>query len=237
MSNETNHMPGVCVYENALSGPLYERLARTVRAFGSERLKGNGSYTTTFWFPRTAQPSNLAEEAAGELLRLVDPVSDCIGVEWWIGRLRYGKKLRFHFDRDLALEEKTGERICPLLGSVLYLNDYPSSPTVIVDQVPGKDGKSKIPENPTRSAAVPAIANNYVTFQGNLRHGVIPDEGVIEREGLSSDQRKAHERRLTLLVNFWHRRPLAPICNDYDGSVYPSLTNGYERQNADAVLA
>lgn len=143
MNNQYGQIPGVHLYRQALPQDLFERLLLAVRKIGSDQTKSNGSYTTTFWFANGSVPGNVAEEAAAELLKLIGTPAGCMGVEWWIGRLGHGKKLRFHFDRDLALQEKTGEMVCPLLASVLYLNEYPSAPTVIVDQIPGLDGKSK----------------------------------------------------------------------------------------------
>jgi hypothetical protein len=31
--------------------------------------------------------------------------------------------------------------------------------------------------------------------------------------------------RLTLLVNYWDRRPMPPICFDYDGAIYGDLSD------------
>ncbi len=221
MHNSSATDATVRIYEDALPVQLFGRLQGAVRAIGNERMKSNGSYSTTFWFPRNAKPTNLAEEAIVSLFRTINPPQACIGAEWWLGRLGNGKKLRFHFDRDLALQEKTGEVVCPIFGSVMYLNDYPSTPTVIVGQVPGPDGKSKVPEEPKYTQAVEAVANRYMVFGGNLRHGVIPNPDKLKLDPRRPDGKP--ERRLTLLVNYWHQRPLPPICNAYDGSVYPSL--------------
>lgn len=221
MQDESKIDATVQLYEGILPTPFFEKLQNAVRSIGSERMKSNGSYSTTFWFARNSAPGNLAEEAIARLFETVNPGDDCIGAEWWLGRLGHGKKLRFHFDRDLALQEKTGEIVCPILGSVLYLNDYPSTPTVIVGQVPGADGKTKVPETPKYEESVQAVANRYMVFAGNLRHGVIPDQAKLHLDPRRPDGKP--ERRLTLLVNYWHRRPLAPICNDYDGSIYPTL--------------
>lgn len=76
---ESDLIPGVQLFEEALPGSLFERLVRAVRTIGSERLKRN--YTTTFWFPRQTEPINIAEEAIVELSRLVDPGLECVGVE------------------------------------------------------------------------------------------------------------------------------------------------------------
>lgn len=208
-----------CVFEDALPDQLCDRLVNAVRGLGSERLKDNGTYTTTFWYPRGAEPRNIAEKAVVELLKLVDPPEECIGMEWWLGRLGYGKKLGFHFDRDLALKKKTGESVFPIFASVLYLNDFPTSPTIVLDQVLGADGKTKVPETPEFGMSVPAVQNHYVVFPGQLYHGVVADPLKPKTENTPPDL------RMTLLVNYWHQRPLPPVCDDYDGSVYSSLVH------------
>jgi hypothetical protein len=210
---ELRRVPDIGVFEEVLPGSLFERLVRAVRTIGGERLKRN--YTTTFWFPKGADPANVAEEAVVELLKLVDPPPTCTGMEWWLGRLAYGEKLRFHFDRDMTIRKKTGQYVHPQLASVLYLNSFPSSPTVILDQVPALDGKTRVPEKPQFRKAIEAVANRYFVFPGNHRHGVIPEK----QEG----ERKTSETRLTLLVNYWDRRPLPPVCFDYDGTIYGDL--------------
>lgn len=208
-------VPEITLFQDALSADLFQRLADGVRAVGSERLGANGSYTTTFWYDRDRQPTNVAEESVAALTRLADPVDACIGMEWWLGRLGFGKTLRLHFDRDLSLRKRTGESVHPLLSSVFYLNAFPSSPTLILDQTLAEDGKTRVPEKAEYGASVEAVPNHYVVFPGNLLHGVIPD-GDAQPPG--SDR-----LRLTLLVNYWHRRPLPPICQDYDGTVYRAL--------------
>lgn len=223
-STETSQDAEICLFEEALRVPIFEKLVSAVRAIGSERMKGNGSYTTTFWFPRDASPTNIAEETIIELINLVDPGPDCIGTEWWLGRLGHGKELRLHFDRDLALKRKTGESIHPILSSVFYLNGFPNSPTVILDQVLGPDGKTKIPEKAEFGRSFDAVPNHYVVFPGNLRHGVIPNWNKPDgADNMDASNDFSDDLRLTLLVNYWHRRPLPPICTDYDGSIYAAL--------------
>ena len=213
--------PKIRLFEEALSGSLFERLVRAVRSIGDERLKRN--YTTTFWFPRGADPTNVAEEAVVELLKLVDPAPECTGIEWWLGRLGHGEKLRFHFDRDMTLRKQTGQYVHPLEGSVFYLNSFPSSPTVVLDQIPSPDGKSRIPAKPEFRKAVDAVSNRYVVFPGNLRHGVIPESNKAKQGDDAENERRSSQIRLTLLVNYWERRPLPPICFDYDGTIYGRL--------------
>lgn len=221
MSSSNIPLSGVHLCEAALPETLFRKVDDAVRSAFREKRRGKSSYSTTFWYPRGAAPANVAEEAISVLMRKVSLPQDCVGMEWWLGRLGYRKKLNFHFDRDLVLSRETGESIFPLLGSVFYLNDFPSSPTVLTDQVPGPDGKSKVPAEPNLTLAVAAIRNNYVIFPGNLYHGVLPDSSIPHAG--ADPGKEPEEKRLTLLINYWHRRPSAPICNDYDGSVYPSL--------------
>ncbi|MEM7303568.1 MAG: hypothetical protein AAF468_21015 [Pseudomonadota bacterium] len=207
----------VRLFEDALPHEQFELLKDAIQEIGNERLENNGTYATTFWFPRGERPTNLAEEAIVRLFSFARPPQSCIGAEWWLGRLKYGKRLKFHFDRDLVLSREAGRSVLPLLGSVFYLNAYPSSPTVLLDQVPGPDGKSKVPPQPKMSTSIAAIPNHYTVFPGNLLHGVVPDSNVMEQEPASE------ELRLTLLVNFWDVRPSPPVCRDYDGSIYRPL--------------
>jgi len=188
----SSQLAHIRLFERALPVELHERLLRAFIAIGDETPGGKDTYSRTFWYQRGHHASNLAEEAIQELQRHANPPDYCGGAEWWVGRLRHGKKLALHFDRDLSHSHKTGQLRHPVLSSVYYLNRSDSSPTLVLDQIPGADGRSKVP-NPARlSTSVAAIANNYVVFPGNLRHGVIPDRSKLRTED-SSDS------RLTLL--------------------------------------
>ncbi len=60
-------------------------------------------------------------------------------------------------------------------------------------------------------------------FPGNLLHGVPPAPETQKRDRKREKERKSSELRLTLLVNYWHRRPMLPLCIDYDGTIYAKL--------------
>jgi hypothetical protein len=212
---QANQVPDTRVFEKALPAELFTRLVSAVRAIGDERLKHN--YTTTFWFPRGSAPRNVAEEAVLQLARLADPPPSCVGMEWWLGRLAFGEKLRYHFDRDMTIRRKLGQYVTPIFGSVMYLNSYPSSPTVVLNQVTSPDGRSKVPAKAEIREVVQAVANRYMVFRGNIRHGVIPEK--------DAGHAPTDDLRLTLLVNYWDRRPMPPICFDYDGTIYGDLTD------------
>jgi len=188
-------VPEIVVHKNALPVDVFRRLAHAVRKVGEEQLAA--SYATNFWFDFSAKARNLAEEAILSLVPLAQPGSFCVGAEWWLGRLKYGQSLALHADRDLALHAQTGRVRHPLRSSILYLNRFRPSPTVILQSEAG--GKAIAPE-----------PNHYVVYRGDLQHGVLAKRSLPQLRSL----------RLTFLVNFWDQRP---VCRDYDGSVYRAL--------------
>jgi hypothetical protein len=220
-------MRKISLFEDALPAPLFRRLVRAVRKVGTERLAE--SYNTNFWFAAGAKPGNVVEEVITRLFRVVRPGPRCIGVEWWLGRLPYGKSLPMHFDRDLALERQTGEVVYPLWASILYLNRFPTSPTLVLDQVLADDKKTMVPPKAKYGRALEPVPNHYVVYRGNLYHGVVANGNGDGHKapGRSRKSRKPPELRLTLLINYWDRRPLPPVCRDYDGTVYSALRKGY----------
>ena len=218
-------MDKINLFKDALPNQLFRRLARAVQAVGTERMENMGSYNTTFWFPIGAEPTNIVEQCVSKLYALVRPGPKCIGMEWWLGRLKFGEELPFHTDRDRSLRHETGQIVHPLWSSILYLNRFPSSPTVVLDQVLSPDGKSWIPPEAKSGRSLEAVPNHYVAFRGDLRHGVVAKGAPPP--GRSRKTQKSPELRLTLLVNYWDRRPMPPNCRDYDGTVYQALQNGH----------
>ena len=212
-------MEKINLFQDALPTALFERLVRAIETVGVERMEGMGSYSTTFWVPFGAMPTNILEQCIWKLWDLVQPGPQCIGMEWWLGRLKRGESLAFHTDRDRSLRKQTGQIVHPLWSSILYLNRFPSSPTIVLDQVLSPDGKSWIPPKAESSTSLEAIPNHYVAFRGDLRHGVVGN-GTAPQTGETAP---APELRLTLLVNYWDRRPAPPNCRDYNGTIYPSI--------------
>lgn len=219
-------MDKINLFEDALPAALFRRLGRAVRAVGTERMEDMATYSTTFWFPIGTRPFNVVEETVSLLFTLVQPGIECIGMEWWLGRLKHGESLPFHTDRDRSLRKETGQIVHPLWSSILYLNRFPGSPTIVFDQVLSADGKSWIPPQAEYGQTLDAIPNHYVVFRGDLRHGVVAQGS--QGKGQPGDEpmegaKQSDELRLTLLVNYWDRRPAPPNCRDYDGSIYRAL--------------
>lgn len=212
-------MDKINLFKDALPHQLFRRLVRAVQAVGTERMENMGTYNTTFWFPLGAQVTNIVELCVSKLYAFVRPGPECLGMEWWLGRLKFGEALRFHTDRDRSLRHETGQIVHPMWSSILYLNRFPSSPTIVLDQVLSPDGKSWIPPEASSGRSLDAIPNHYVVFRGDLRHGVVANGAGKESAAASG------KLRLTLLVNYWDRRPSPPNCQDYDGTIYPAIQN------------
>jgi len=218
-------MDKINLFKDALPNQLFRRLTHAAQTVGTERMENMGSYNTTFWFPVGARPTNIVEQCVSKLYALVRPGPNCIGVEWWLGRLKFGEELPFHTDRDRSLRHETGQIVHPMWSSILYLNRFPSSPTVVLDQVLSPDGKSWIPPEASSGRSLDAVPNHYVAFCGDLRHGVVANGAGKKPAAGSRNRDKSAELRLTLLVNYWDRRPMPPNCRDYDGSIYPAIQN------------
>jgi hypothetical protein len=216
-------MDKINLFKDALPKAHFRRLGRAVHAVGTERMENMGSYNTTFWFPIGVNPTNIVEECISKLYALVRPGPNCIGMEWWLGRLKFGEGLAFHTDRDRSLRHQTGEIVHPLWSSILYLNRFPSSPTIVLDQVLSSDGKSWIPPVAKTGRSLDAVPNHYVAFRGDLRHGVVANERAKKPPTGFKKNEVSPELRLTLLVNYWDRRPSPPNCQDYDGTIYRSI--------------
>lgn len=225
-------MDKVNLFEDALPVALFRRLGRAVRAVGTERMEDMGTYNTTFWFPVGAKPANVVEESVGLLFTMVQAGPECIGMEWWLGRLKRGESLPFHTDRDRSLRKESGQIVHPLWSSILYLNRFPSSPTIVLDQVLSPDGNSWIPPKAECGRTLDAVPNHYVLFRGDLRHGVVAKSDGQPENGRPEDAKNSGELRLTLLVNYWNRRPAPPNCCDYNGTIYPAIRAERNRATA-----
>ena len=108
-----------------------------------------------------------------------------------------GRGLAFHFDKDEYLLKEQGQMVFPAVSSILFLSGSQEgpiqAPTVITDQRFDQDAGCPVPENPTKSTLAFPVENSYCIFDGQLGHGVL-DCGHTQR-------------RDTLLVNWWVRKP------------------------------
>jgi len=181
----------VRVIEAALPPPLVRRARKAIARIGSERLRQ--SYFTTFWLPRRAAPAHAVEEAVLALWPLAG-ARRCAGAEWWIGRAyTTDVPVEFHFDQDV----KGRHRRHPRLSSVFFFNPVRGGQLAVTDQVPTSRAAMRL-------EAVAPRRNRYAVFAGNLLHGVLDARGRTPGKRVQGPRGRL---RVTLVVNYWDRRP------------------------------
>jgi len=189
------------VVEPALDERLVERARRAVARLGTRGLPR--SYFTTFWLARGEEPANPVEEAVQSLWRVAAPGPSCAGAEWWIGRsYTTDVPVGFHFDQDVRASRGLRH---PLLSSVFFFNRVRGGHLAITDQRAGPSGQP-VPVHPSALEAVAPRRNRYAIFDGGLFHGVLDARGRTPGGRLRATDGRL---RVTLVVNFWARRPTA----------------------------
>ena len=194
------------VIDAALPAALVRRARAGISRLGRERL--HSSYFTTFWLPRGGAPAHALEEAVLALWKLARP-RGCAGAEWWIGRSHTTRvPVEFHFDQDV----KGRLRRHPRLSSVFFFNPVRGGQLAVTDQVPGGG-------TATRLETIAPRRNRYAVFAGNLLHGVLDARGRSPGRRLPGP---AGRLRVTLVVNYWERRP-AEVPTWNESGIYRSL--------------
>ena len=179
------------VIEAALPLPLVRRAREAIVRLGGERLRQ--SYFTTFWLPRGSVPAHAVEEAVIALWRLAG-ARRCDGAEWWLGRAYTTDiPVEFHFDEDV----KGRRRRHPRLSSVFFFNSVRGGQLAVTDQVPTSQAAMRL-------ETVAPRRNRYAIFAGNLLHGVLDARGRTPGKRVHGARGRL---RLTLVVNYWDRRP------------------------------
>jgi hypothetical protein len=202
----------VRVIDGALPEPLVRRARAAVSRLGAERLRQ--SYFTTFWLPRGSAPAHPIEEAVLALWPL-SRARSALGAEWWVGRSHTTSiPVDFHFDQDV----KGHRRRHPLVSSVFFFNAVRGGQLAVTDQVPGRSAA-------TRLETVTPRRNRYAVFDGNLLHGVLDARGRTPQRRVPGPPGRL---RITLVVNYWDRRPAAVPTWRESGS-YRTLVEGRNR--------
>jgi len=166
------------------------------------------SYWTTFWLPEGAAPAHALEELVLELRRIAAPGPRIVGCEWWIGRAHTNQiPVGFHFDQDVKAKSSFRH---PALSSVFFFNSVRGGQLAITDQRPGPRGEPR-PAQASEMIAIAPKRNRYAIFPGDLFHGVLDARG-----------RPPGRLRLTLVVNYWEKRPTGvPMWSE--SRAYPAL--------------
>ena len=189
----------VTVVERPLPKALFRRLVRRVRVVGDERLRR--TYQTTFWFD-LEQPAAVTEEVI-RALRPRLPRVRLGGVEWWLSRMwTHDVQVDFHRDRDEALAKRTGRERHPRISSILFLNRVRGGALVVTRQLPDPANPALAPL-PLDGDLVAPRPNRFAWFDGRLTHGVLDADNELP----ARRRRSRGELRLTLVMNWWSRRP------------------------------
>jgi hypothetical protein len=204
----------VRVLDHALEDSVVRRARLAIAWLGTEALRE--SYFTTFWLARGELPENPVEEAVLALWRLAGPGSRCAGAEWWIGRsYTTDVPVGFHFDQDVR--SRRGLRH-PRLSSVFFFNRVRGGQLAVTDQRAGRGGQPR-PAVARELQVVAPRRNRYALFDGSLFHGVLDARGRAPGRKLAGSPGRL---RITLVVNFWDRRP-AKVPRWRDARVYRAL--------------
>jgi hypothetical protein len=207
----------VRVRDGVLPDLLVRRARRAISRLGAERL--GESYFTTFWLGRGDAAANPVEEAVLALWEVAAPGSRCAGVEWWIGRsYTTDVPVGFHFDQDVRAAR--GMRH-PLLSSVFFFNRVRGGQLAVTDQHAGPRGEP-VPRRAGELRAIAPRRNRYAVFEGGLFHGVLDARGRVPGRKLAGPLGRL---RVTLVVNFWDRRPTR-VRRWRDGRAYRALAGG-----------
>jgi hypothetical protein len=185
--------------EPALPDALFRRVLRGVHAVGDERLRS--TWQTTFWFPLSASPSNVIEEA---IVKLPAP-SRAVGAEWWLSRMRTSNVgIDFHRDHDIALAEGGGPTRHPVLSTVLFLNTCTGGLLAVTRDAPNPRNPALAPSRHDFDLVTPK-PNRLALFDGKLTHGVLDARNQIPGARLPREK----SLRLAVAINFWAKKPLA----------------------------
>lgn len=150
-----------------------------------------------------------------------DPSSQqIIGAEWWVHTRPLGANLghQIHYDTDEYMLNSKKKVTHPVVSSVLYLtgagkrdcneaddsatHSATAGSTIIFNQSPESTNVA------SQAWVSQPRDNSFMTFPGNLLHGVLPCTDVRvsdNRGGVNSNNEDEGLHRLTVLVGFWTR--------------------------------
>ena len=191
-------MKNLKVHENTIHNDLIDPLIKECNnihsIIKSLPILDEGKYPT-FWLDKDSNPKTLIEYIVQQISIQDYPngyPSDYMGMEWWIQIKKNKEDIVFHYDKDEALCTSKKIYHYPLKSTITYLTDN-GGPTAIFNNNEYNDGYLSFPKT-----------NKHVVFKGDLFHGVIgPLSKKIPNNGT---------QRVTLLINYWNKRPMEPNC-------------------------
>ena len=156
------------------------------------------------------------------LWRLAAPDARCAGAEWWIGRSYTNDvPVGFHFDQDVRAARGLRH---PRQSSVFFFNRVRGGQLAVTNQRAGRRGEPAPPAAGELEVVAPR-RNRYAVFDGGLFHGVLDARGRTPGRKVPGPRGRL---RVTLVVNFWDRRPTG-VPRWRDARVYRALAAGRVR--------
>ena len=228
------NFPLLKVFRSSLPKPLFDLLPAEAKAISDyiesvsiDHLKHGKR--STFWMPasrimhlrsrdqksgKRPLPRSAIEAAISLLFQNTFPngvdkiPGGFAGGEWWVQRVRANEhteksSLGFHFDKDEGVASERGYMKMPVFSTVTYLTDD-GAPTMVVNQTTNRGGNANFPDHPTQVNLIFPKRGRHLVFRGNLAHGVPGQLAPLTKGGAAF--------RLTLLVNWWNRKPIEPYC-------------------------
>jgi hypothetical protein len=167
-------------------------------------LKDSKAATNWASMAQIREPRGAAEMAMAILYEFAfpggaEPEGGIAGGEWWVQMRNSNENIGFHVDKDEGIASEEQWMKMPVLSTVTYLTDV-GGPTLVLNQSSNRGGNKQEPELPVKGVLVYPKKNRHMLFRGNLQHGVVGEFGQDGGE------------RITFLVNWWDKRPMAPYC-------------------------
>eukprot|EP00946_MAST-07B_sp_MAST-7B-sp1_P002408 g2408.t1 len=177
-------------------------------------LKDSKAATNWASMEQIRNPRSAAEMAVAILYRFAfpdgkEPPGGIAGGEWWVQMRNSNENIGFHVDKDEGIASEEQWMKMPILSTVTYLTDV-GGPTLVLNQSSNRGGNKQEPELPVRGLLVYPKKNRHMLFRGNLQHGVVGEFGQDIEGGAE---------RITFLVNWWDKRPMAPYCMEVSDRV------------------
>ena len=203
--------------------------------------EGAFSSGTTHWLGPLDEPRCLLEQLAGAAFRAhtrdfageFDPAAS--GAEWWALTIDTDDQVGFHWDKDFALEEASGDNRTPAVATITYFSEV-GAPTLMLEKAPPLRLGDPVDDGLAIERAWLSYPRpgKHVAFDGRWLHGAptqlrVPAEPATaaaaaarspragakrprtSAETLAGTTPEPQGRRVSLLVNVWldHKPGLA----------------------------
>ena len=187
------------VHENTIHNDLIEPLKDECVKINDYITKGVGALKdgkyTTFWLDKDHNPQSFIEYIVHNISLQDFPngfPDNYGGLEWWMQIRGTKEDITFHYDKDEGICSLEHKYIYPIKSTITYLTNV-GGPTAIFNDEEYNNGYLSYPKK-----------NKHLVFDGHLFHGVI---GPLSKIKPTKDS-----KRITLLINYWKKKPIEPNC-------------------------